>query len=159
MARALGTELEETTEPGRGVRDARSPGPRRPRGRREPGLVTAGGRGVRGALRALGLCYLGLESHLRGDGVRRAAVVARRAQRARGPRPSHFALGPAPLTRPPAAQSLSPPLGGAGRGGGGPIQRGWFPLRLRGDGLAVFVCLESQMNKFFKTEAYAVLEL
>lgn len=151
-------ELEEATEPGRGVRDARSPGRRRPRGRREPALVTAGGRGVGGALRALGLCYLVLESHLRGDGVRRAAVVARRARQARGPRPSHFALGPAPLTRPPAAQCLSPPLGGAGRGGGGPIQRGWFPLRLRG--WPCSVCMLRKPNEqVFNTEAYAVLEL
>lgn len=51
------------------VRDARSAGRWRPRGRRARALVTAGGRGVGGALRALRRRYLVLEPHFRGGWV------------------------------------------------------------------------------------------
>lgn len=82
VARSPWNGVGRDSGPGSEVRDARSPGRRRPRGRRAPAVVTAGGRGVGDALRALGLCYLVLEPHLRGGGVRRAAVEARRARRA-----------------------------------------------------------------------------
>lgn len=142
-------------DPGVRDRDAWSTGRWRPRGRRAPALVTAGGRGIGGRAAGAQAPLPGsgaASSRRRGPGA--AVEAGAGATGSRTPAESLHS-GSRAAHSSPAMPSPPLPLGGAGRGGGGPIPRPRFPSR--GWAWRVLV-LRKLKEQFFKTATYAVLE-